>query len=98
MSSRSKLATEVLAQISSWRWDIIFAAFILALGWVLSATLPRLERFSLSGNGDFVGRFDRWTGEVCSIRVIGSEREWQAEANRNPKGFWTCRGRSSYKE
>lgn len=52
-----------------FRWDLIVAAALVALGLALHAALPR---YQYAANNVVL---DRWTGEMCNGRVC-----WQGDA------------------
>jgi hypothetical protein len=53
--------------MKSWRWDLIAAAFILALALIAHAALPR---YVPDGSGQIL---DRWSGRICQIRCSSAQ-------------------------
>jgi hypothetical protein len=71
------------------RLNGLIAGVLLALAVVLHGLLPRYEVTS-AAKGDFVRRFDNWTGQVCLQRIWGSESQWR----ENPRNLWVCHTRT----
>ena len=64
---------------------VVLAACILAIGILFSGLFPRYQVTGIGEDGEFVRRFDKWTGQVCIRRVLGTEDQWE----RGGTG-WRC--------
>lgn len=74
----------------SGQFTSMIAALLIAVGLILNGLLPRYQIASIGELGEYVRRFDTWTGRVCTQRVLGTKEQWKAERGNK----WRCQGRT----
>ena len=72
-------------------WRLPVAILLVSMSLLLNALLPRY-RIAEIQDGQFIRRFDDWTGEVCTLRLLGTDDEWKKEWRNNPQQSWECAG------